>query len=456
MAARPAHRKRMDLMRRSIAGLGRALAEGKTTSRALVDSALESISKDATAFTLVNAKRARAEADQIDRMRKFGAVSGALAGIPISVKDLFDVAGEPTPAGSRVLRDAAPATTDAPTVARLRAAGAVVIGRTHMSEFAFTGLGLNTHGIACPNAHDPARVPGGSSSGAAVSVARGQAAVGLGTDTGGSVRIPAAFNSLVGFKPTQSRVTRAGAFPLSETLDSIGPLANTVACCDLVDHILSDRPRATHPAFPVAGLRLAIPTDFVLDDVDQAVSAAFDRAVSKLRAAGAHVERIRVEALNALPGLFAKGTIANAEAYAIHARANFFGRKEQYDANVLARIEIGGRMAASDYIGLINARAAMIDEVARITAPYDALVMPTTPQVAPRAADVADPAAFSRANALALRNPGVGNFLDRCAISLPMQAAGALPCGLMLVGEHMGDAKLLAVAAAVETVLGKN
>lgn len=445
----------MNIARRSIAGLARALAEGKTTSRAVVEAALESIAKDETAFTRVTAERARAEADHDDRMRKLGAASGALAGIPISVKDLFDVAGEPTPAGSGVLRDAAPALNDAPTVARLRAAGAVVIGRTHMSEFAFTGLGLNTHGVACPNAHDPARVPGGSSSGAAVSVARGQAAVGLGSDTGGSVRIPAAFNGLVGFKPTQARITREGAFPLSQTLDSIGPLANTVACCDLVDRVLSDRPRAIHAKLPVAGLRLAVPVDFVLDDLDQAVSAAFDRAISNLSAAGAHIERIRIEALNTLPDLFAKGTIANAEAYALHARANFFGRKEQYDPNVLTRIEMGGRMSAANYIGLTKARAAMIDEVAQLTAPYDAIVLPTTPQVAPRAADVADPTAFSRANALALRNPGIVNFLDRCAISLPMQDAGGPPCGLTLAGEHMGDAKLLAVAAAVETVLRK-
>lgn len=438
----------MQLTGRSIADLARALSDGRTTSRALVEAALESIAKDATAFTRVNAERARAEADHSDRMRE----RGPLAGIPISVKDLFDVAGERTAAGSAVLRDAAPATKDAPAVARLRAAGAIVIGRTHMSEFAFTGLGLNPHGPMCANAHDPARVPGGSSSGAAVSVVRGQAVMGLGTDTGGSVRIPAAFNGLVGFKPTQARVTREGAFPLSESLDSIGPLANTVACCDLADRILADEPRAAHPALPIAGLRFAVPTDFVLNDLDQHVAAAFERTLSRLSAAGARVDRIRIEALNKLPTLFAKGTIANAEAYAFHAAANFFGHKERYDPNVLTRIEMGGRMTAADHIGLVKARAAMIAEVAAITAPYDALALPTTPQVAPRIADVADTAAFARANALALRNPSAFNFLDRCAISLPMHEQGDLPCGLMLVGEHMGDAKLLAVAAAVEAM----
>ncbi len=443
----------MSLAGRSIADLTHALGGGSTTSRALVEAALESIAKDATAFTKVNAERARAEADHADLMRKRGTALGALAGIPVSVKDLFDVAGEPTPAGSAVLRNATPATNDAPTVARLRAAGAIVIGRTHMSEFAFTGLGLNPHGPVCANARDAARVPGGSSSGAAVSVARGQAAMGLGTDTGGSVRIPAAFNGLVGFKPTQTRITRDGAFPLSESLDSIGPLANTVACCDLVDRILADHPGPTHPAVPVAGLRFAVPTDFVLNDLDGSVASAFERTLSRLSAAGAHIDRVRIEALNKLPALFAKGTLANAEAYAFHAAANFFGNKALYDSNVLTRIEMGGRMTAADYIGLVKARAAMIAEVAAITAPYDALALPTTPQVAPRIADVAEGAAFARANALALRNPSTFNFLDRCAISLPMQQPGELPCGLMLVGEHTGDAKLLAVATAVEAAL---
>lgn len=445
----------MDLTGRSIADLARALADGRATSRALVEAALESIAKDATAFTRVNAERARAEADRADSTRKLGTASGALAGIPISVKDLFDVAGELTPAGSAVLRDATPAVSDAPTVARLRAAGAIVVGRTHMSEFAFTGLGLNPHGPTCTNAHDPARVPGGSSSGAAVSVARGQAAVGLGTDTGGSVRIPASFNGLVGFKPTQNRITRDGAFPLSESLDSVGPLANTVACCTLVDGMLADQPRETHQPIAAAALRLAVPLDFVLNDMDEAVGGAFERALAALSAAGSRIVRIRIDALNRLPNLFAKGTIANAEAYAFHAGRNFFGHKEQYDPNVLTRIELGGHMSAADYIGLTKARAAMIAEVAILTAPYDALVMPTTPQLAPRIADVSDAARFSSANALALRNASAFNFLDRCAISLPIQRAREMPCGLMLVGEHMGDAKLLAVAAAVETVLAK-
>jgi aspartyl-tRNA(Asn)/glutamyl-tRNA(Gln) amidotransferase subunit A len=438
---------------RTLSELSHALARSETTSRALTEEALASIAANGTAFTRVAAERARAEADHADRLRKLGVAQGELAGIPISVKDLFAVAGEATPAGAAVLRDAALERADAPVVARLRAAGAIVVGRTHMSEFAFTGLGLNPHAPPCTNPADPARVPGGSSSGAAVSVVRGQAAMGLGTDTGGSVRIPAAFCGLVGFKPTQKRVTRRGTFPLSESLDSIGPIANSVGCCETVDRILAGDPIGQHAGVPIAGPRFALPTDFVLDDMDATVARAFDRALGALAKAGAKIDRIRIPAFAEIPALFAKGTIANAEAYAFHVRHAFFGNRDGYDPNVLARIDMGGRMSAADLIDLQKARAQMIGDVAEITAYYDALVLPTTPQVAPRIEEVADKTAFGRANGLALRNPSLFNFLDRCAISLPMHEVGELPTGLMLVGEHMGDAKLFAVAGEVEASL---
>jgi aspartyl-tRNA(Asn)/glutamyl-tRNA(Gln) amidotransferase subunit A len=433
--------------------LSHALSKGETTSRALVEEALANIATDASAFTRISPERARAEADLDDQMRKRGAPGGPLAGIPITVKDLFDVAGEATPAGAAVLHDAHQARADAPVIARLRAAGAIVIGRTHMSEFAFTGLGLNPHYPVCANPHDGARVPGGSSSGAAVSVARGQAAMGLGTDTGGSVRIPAAFCGLVGFKPTQARITRRGTFPLSESLDSIGPIANSVGCCAHVDRIIADVPPARPKGVPVGGPRLAVPEDFVLDGMDTTVANAFDRALSKLSAAGATVERIRIPDFARIPELFAKGTLANAEAFAFHARHDFFNGRDRYDPNVLARIDIGNRMSAADYIRLLRARAELIEEVAAISIFYDALIMPTTPQVAPRIEDVATNDTFARANALALRNPSLFNFLDRCALSIPMHSEGELPSGLMLVGEHMGDAKLLSVGAEVAAIL---
>jgi aspartyl-tRNA(Asn)/glutamyl-tRNA(Gln) amidotransferase subunit A len=441
---------------RTIAAFAADLATGKTTSRALIEAALESIARDGSAFTRVNAERARAEADASDRSRAQEAVASILAGLPVSVKDLFDVAGETTSAGSSILRDAPPAKSDAPVIARLRKAGAVIVGRTHMSEFAFTGLGLNPHFPVCSNPRDASRVPGGSSSGAAVSVARGQAAMGLGTDTGGSVRIPAAFCGLVGFKPTQRRITREGAFVLSQSLDSIGPLANSVACCRVSDGALSDLPVDEHPALSVAGIRFAVPMDFVLEGVDNAVGAAFERALARLSDAGARVDRVRFPEFSRVPEITARGTIPNAESFAYHNRMGLLRQRDRYDPNVLARVEMGARMTAGDYIDLLHARGALIRDTDRRGAGYDALLMPAAATVAPRIRDVAESAAFARANGLALRNASLINFIDRCALSVPMHGEGELPSGLMIVGETMGDARLLAIGEAVEAVLTPN
>ena len=443
----------MTLTGRTISSLAADLAAGKTTSRALTESALSAIAKHSGAFTLVTAERARAEANASDTLRKAGVVASPLAGVPVSVKDLFDVAGEVTTAGTDVLRDAAPALHDAPVIGRLRAAGAVIVGRTHMSEFAFTGLGVNPHYPPCPNPHDATRVPGGSSSGAGVSVALGQAAMGLGTDTGGSVRIPAAFCGVVGFKPTRDRITREGGFPLSQTLDSFGPLANSVSCCALVDALIADAPVAKHPPLGVGGLRLGVPTDFVLDGVDDVVGRAFERTLSRLSAAGARVERVSIPALKRMPEITARGTIANAEAFAIHTRLGLLKKRERYDQIVLSRIDVGGKMSAQDYLDLLYARAALIAEVAPVSVRYDALVLPTCPTVPPRFDEVADAASFGKLNNLTLRNSSVFNYLDRCALNVPMQADGELPSGLMIVGEHMADARLLAIGAAIEAAL---
>jgi len=438
---------------RTISALAGDLSSGNTTSRKLTEAVLEAIAIDGSAFTWVAAERARAEADHSDRLRAMGVVSSRLAGIPVSVKDLFDVAGETTAAGSSILRDA-PAVADAPPVARLRAAGAVIVGRTHMSEFAFHGIGSNPHFPRCANPRDEARVPGGSSSGAAVSVVRGQATMGLGTDTGGSTRVPAAFCGIVGYKPTQRRITREGAFPLSETLDSIGPLANSVACCAEVDRIIADAPTPLHPPLPLSGLRFAVPNDLVLDDLDATVAPAFERTLSRLSAGGAHIAHIDMPPFSTMPQVYGRGTIANAEAFRFHTVAKLLEKREAYDPNVLLRIEIGGRMSAADYIDLLHARAAAIHDVDRMAAPYDALLFPTAAIVAPRFDDVADGHAFTQANSLALRNAMTVNFVDRCALSVPMHSDDELPTGLMIVGPTMGDARLFAVGEAVEAALG--
>lgn len=444
----------MNLRGRTIESLARDLALGAVTSRALVEAALASIARDGSAFTVVAAERAKADADTSDRLRAAGVAPSNLAGIPISVKDLFDVAGETTAAGSAILRDGGPTEiADAPVIARLRAAGAVIVGRTHMSEFAFHGIGSNPHYPACANPHDPSRVPGGSSSGAAVSVARGQAAMGLGTDTGGSTRVPAAFCGVVGYKPTQRRITRQGAFPLSETLDSIGPLANSVKCCAIADRLIADQPTPWHPPLPLRGLRFGVPTDVVLDNMDDTVSRAFERALGALSEAGAHVEHMRVDDFARMDEIYGRGSIANAEAFAHHSGSGLLRQRERYDPNVLARIERGGGMSAVDCINILHERIAVIRNVDRLSAPYDALLCPTAPIVAPRFDEVVDPQAFTHANTLALCNALLINFIDRCALSVPMQREGELPSGLMIVGETMGDARLFATGEAIERAL---
>ncbi|HEY2179838.1 MAG TPA: amidase [Caulobacteraceae bacterium] len=435
----------------TLAELAAGLENGQTTSRALVEDALEAIEVDPRAFTRIDVAGARAAADAADRSRREGRAASPLAGIPVSIKDLFDVAGQPTPAGSAILANAPPATADAPAVARLKAAGLVVVGRTQMSEFAFTGLGLNPHTPQPVNPIDPARVPGGSSGGAAVSVALGQAAGALGTDTGGSVRIPAAFCGLAGFKPTQRRVSRAGAFPLSTTLDSIGPIARTAACCAALDAIIADVPPAPHPPVTLAGLRLCTADHYFLAGMDAAVGHAFEAALAAISDAGASVEPISLPPLARIPAMNARGSISNAESFALHRRLGLLDERDRYDPYVLARIELAKAMPAADYLDLLAERDRLISEIELVLAPYDALLTPTSPILAPRFADIAEPAEFARLNGLVLRNPMVVNILDRCAISLPLAAAPG--AGLMVIGAPMTDTRLLALARALETSL---
>ena len=419
-------------------------------ARALVEEALGRIADAGGAFVSVAAARALADADDSDRRLAAGAPRSILEGVPVSVKDLFDVAGEVTSAGGVGLRHAPAARADADAVAMLRRAGAVIMGRTHMSEYAFTALGANPHLPPCPNPHDAARVPGGSSSGAAVSVALGQAFMGLGSDTGGSVRIPAAFCGLVGFKPTQWRVSRGGAFVLSPTQDSIGPLVRSVECSAVVDAVLAGGGPEALQVPPLAGLRLALPRELVMDGLDPHVAARFEHALGRLRRAGVEIMEVSFPHFSEVPGLFAQGTIVNAEAYRHHSALGLLARRDDYDPIVLSRIEMGGRMSDGDVGRLLRARQRMMAETSRIVAGYDAIVLPTTPNVAPRFADIADAAGFNRENGRALRNTSLFNFLDRCAISLPVDAGGGLPVGLMLVGETMEDRRLLGLARAVE------
>jgi aspartyl-tRNA(Asn)/glutamyl-tRNA(Gln) amidotransferase subunit A len=406
--------------------IARRLAAGETSSTALIDTALSHAQapdgEGHRVFTRLYADRARADAAAGDRARQAGRSGGTLAGLPISIKDLFDVAGETTWAGSTVLRDALPAKEDAAIVARLRAAGAIIVGKTNMTEFAFSGLGLNPHYGTPLNPYDRAtgRIPGGSSSGAGVSVTDGMAAAAIGTDTGGSVRIPAALTGLVGFKPTQRRVPLAGAFPLSPSLDSIGPLAPSVACCALLDSVLAGATPEIPDARPVSGLRLAAPQRYELE---------------------------------ALPGINRQGGIVGYEAYAIHAE-RMARRGAEYDPRVLARIRRSREITAAGYEDLRAARRDLIARAAAVTVPFDAVVLPSVAQIAPALRDLeADDSRYGKANLLMLRNPGIANFLDRCAITIPCHAPGAAPVGLMLMGEHNADRTLLALARGIEACL---
>jgi aspartyl-tRNA(Asn)/glutamyl-tRNA(Gln) amidotransferase subunit A len=442
----------------AIEDLAQSLADGQITSRALVEAALARIAdptgEGSRVFIKVHAERARAAADAMDAARKVGLSVGRYAGIPIALKDLFDIAGEPTPAGSKVLADAPPATANAPVVQRMLNAGFIAMGRVNMTEFAFSGLGINPHygTPTSPWDRGAARIPGGSSSGTAVAVADGMAVAGLGTDTGGSCRVPAAFCGVAGYKPTARRVPITGVLPLAPSLDSVGPLASTVACCAAIDAILAGEPPVVPVAAPLAGLRLAVPENMVLDGMDQIVAATFDRALSVLSGAGAHIARVRFPSFEAAAAVNAKGGYAASEAYAWH-RALLAAKGPGYDPRIRVRIMRGEGFSAADYLDLAPARARIVAEFDTATRDFDCVVMPTVPIVAPRIVDLDDERDYNRINMLILRNTALGNFLDRCAISIPCHQPGDAPVGLMLMGETMGDARLFRIAAAVEAAL---
>ena len=440
---------------RTLAQAAAELAHGRTTSRALLEDCLARIDdprgEGARTFLRVDAIGARATADRVDAARRRGTALPRYAGIPISVKDLFDVAGEVTTAGSVVLQDAPPAARDATVIARLRAAGFVLVGRTNMTEFAFSGLGLNPHYGTPRNPWDrPAhRIPGGSSSGAAVSVADRMAFVGIGTDTGGSCRIPAAFCGLVGFKPTARRVPRDGVYPLSTTLDSVGPLATTVACCAAVDAILAGEPDEPLEVPPIDRLRFAVPETHALADLSAPVAAAFERALRRASARGAHLERIRVPSIDEIPGLNRGGGFSAPESFLEH-RRRIEVDAARYDPRVLSRILRGRESGAADYLDLHRRRHELIARLRPILAPYDAFLMPTVPIVAPPIDALAADADYARINALVLRNTSIVNFIDGCAISVPCHDPGEPPVGLTLYAGGGRDRRVLAAAASLD------
>lgn len=444
---------------KTLAELSDDLAQGSTTSRALVEQCLAAIDdsdgEGARVFLQVDREGALATADYMDGLRARGCAPSGFAGIPISIKDLFDVAGQVTTAGSKVLQGSDPAEHDAPTIARVRAAGFVIMGRTNMTEFAYSGVGINPHYGTPANPYDRAtgRIPGGSSSGSAVSVADGMAAVTLGTDTGGSCRIPAAVNGIVGYKPSAHRVPLEGAYPLSASLDSIGPLGNSVRCCAAVDAIMARDWDGHVPARDVRGLRLGVLKTIALNDLDAHVGSDFEASLSALSAAGAVLSDIEIPELNGIAALGTKGGLSAAEAFAFH-REQITAHGDDYDQRVRQRIAAGAEQSAHEYLDILKARDDITAAADEVTVDYDAVVMPSCAIIAPAIADFAELDDYLRLNFLLLRNTAMGNFLDRCAISLPMHKPGSAPTGFMLMGAWDEDEALFSSAAAVEAVLG--
>ena len=443
----------------TLLAMANSLTEGTVTSRALIEACLERMDDDppaATAiFTAVDRVRARLDADEQDRLRRDGRQVSRFAGIPFSAKDLFDVEGEVTRAGSIARAGLSPAVSDALAVRRLRAAGLVLLGRTNMTEFAYSGLGLNPHFGTPPNRWDSSNEysPGGSSSGGASAVCLGMVPLALGTDTGGSCRIPAAFQGLVGFKPTAASVPAQGMTPLSPSLDSIGPIAGSVDCCAVSWRILAGRPE---PGKSAAGAPTAptviVPDDVVLDGLDAKVAADFDRALDRLSARGWRIVHRRLPLLAEIGSANRRSGFPALESWHLHG-AFVEANIERIDPRVASRIRRGAQFAQAELADLATLRNTAIADFAEFAATADALLWPTVAITPPRLAELEDDEAYDRLNALTLRNTGLVNFMDGCAISIPMHEAGSAPSGLMLSAPGGGDETLLALAARAEGIL---
>jgi aspartyl-tRNA(Asn)/glutamyl-tRNA(Gln) amidotransferase subunit A len=408
----------------------------------------------ARACLTVYRETARAAALAADARVKSGISLGPLDGAIVSIKDLFDVAGEITRAGSKLVAEhGAPATQDAPVVRRLRQAGAVIVAKTNMTEFAFSGIGANPHFGTPGNPADRKRAPGGSTSGGAVAVADGMSEITIGSDTGGSCRTPAAFCGIVGFKPSRQRIPTDGAFPLSFTLDSIGPMARSVADCEKADAVMAGEEYVAREPASLSGLRVGIPKGMPLDRLDDVVARAFEAALKALTAAGARLVDCPLPELESMVDVNTRyGGIAPAEAYAIH-RERLDKHGEMIDPNVRARIERARTVTAADYIAMIRTRAGLVRAMDARIADLDVVAMPTTPIVPPLLSALEKPDDWGRTNAMSLRNTTIWNFFDCCAISLPIPGA-ALPAGLMLAARNGHDRELFAIAEAAERALG--
>jgi len=435
------------------------IRSGRWSAQAALDGVVAQAASPANHRTFIRRfdGAAGAAARAVDALQAAGAPLPPLAGLAVSVKDLFDVAGFPTTAASRALDDASSAPADAPAVARLRGAGAALVGHTNMTEFAYSGVGINPHHGTPANAataalDDEARIPGGSTSGGAVSVATGAAWAALGSDTGGSIRIPAALQGLVGFKCTARLVPTEGAIPLSTTLDTACAITRSVRDAALLHEVLAAQRLSLDPR-PVSGWRLGLPRCVMLDGLEPIVAETFERAIARLRAAGARIEDIDLPLLADAAALQRGGGLSAAESWAWH-RERLATRESRYDPRVAQRIRRGEALGAADYIDLLAERRRWITSVEAALAGFDALLSPTVPIIAPRIQPLIDSdEAFFATNALLLRNPSLVNSLDGCALSLPYHRPGEWPVGLMVWAPALADARVLAISLAIEQAL---
>ena len=425
-----------------------------TSARERLEAALGRIDdpkgEGARACLTVYRDQAKAAADAADARAKAGVSLGPLDGTIVSIKDLFDVAGEVTRVGSKVFaEEGKPVTADAPVVRRLRAGGAVVVAKTNMSEFAYTGIGANPHFGTPGNPADRKRVPGGSSSGAAVAAADGMCEIAIGTDTGGSCRIPGALCGIVGYKPSRQRIPTTGAFPLSYSIDSIGPIARSVEACARADAVMANETYVPLEPVSLNGLRIGAVVGYPIENLDETVDLKFSDAVARLNKAGAHISEEKLSLLDDMAQVNSKGGVQPAEAFSIH-RDLLSRRADAIDPNVQVRLERARTVSAADYIDMVRERARLIRSMDDRIADVDVLAWPTTPMVAPTMQEVAAPDEFARKNAMLLRNTVIVNFFDLCAISVPIPRGSGLPAGFMLVARNGQDQRLFRIAAAIE------
>ena len=443
----------------TLAKLASSLSTREITSRQLVEEALAAIKdprgEGARTFLIVHESEALAAADRVDAQRRSGVNLPALSGIPISVKDLFDEAGVVTLGGSTVLMGALAAERDSTVVQRLKKAGAIIIGRTNLTEFAYSALGINPHYGTPKNVFDRAtgRVPGGSTSGGAISVTDGMAAAAIGTDTGGSVRIPAALNGLVGFKPTARRIPRDGVMPLSTSLDSVGPIGKSVADCMWLDMVMAGEHDTIPSRDSVTGLRFAVPTTVVQDDLSPVVANAFLVALTRLSKAGARIIEVPLKEFAQAAEVNPRGAIASYEAYSFHQRW-MQESADKYDPRVIARIRPGEEITTAKYKELLQLREKFIRSMNAAAGGYDAMLMPTVRDIAPTIAEATkDDESYFRLNNRMLRNPSIVNLFDGCALSIPCHEAGTAPVGLTIAGTPNTDRTILMIGNAVESLL---